>query len=243
MSTGPNYPQYPSTILTGDLPSPAAMGPWDMYPSSSTAPYYQRRLDSMYGRHLAGAEKPVGSDEEPAYALNELKLMAEMDDTQGAGVFDPPGSRPNIYPDAGILASAYSLPGYLARERMYAPSEVVDSNTGRRVVYVNGGTVSMDSTAQIAFLEGGRYAPPRPYLNQYSERDTPMESTVNVRQNPVPVTVQGPPAMGDGEQVASTGMSPAGKMIVALGVAGVGVGVLYALTRPKMASNRRRRRR
>lgn len=229
------YPIYPSQIINGNLPSMAEMGPPDLRPSSSTASYYQRRLDSMYGRHLAGAAKAMGDDAEPAYALNELKLMAELDDTAGDGIFDPDGSRPNNYPDAGILASSYSFPGYLARERMYEPSEVVDQTTGRPVIYVNGGAVSMDSAAQIAFIEAGRYAPPRPVIDQYGEEPVPPESTVNIYQNPVPVT----PASGFGQ---SNGLQAGSKLVLALALAGVGVGALLAFSKPKQKPNRRRRR-
>lgn len=258
------YPVYPSVIMSGDLPSQVNMGPFDLYPSGSTGRSYQRRFDHMYGRHLAGlagAEKPVGSDVEPAYALNELRLMTEMDDASGNGVFDPPGTRPNIYPDSGIMSSAYSIPGYLARERMYAPSEVVDANTGRPVTYVNGGTVSMDSTAEIAFMEAGAYPKPEAYLDMFSEENMQSESTVNVAQHAVPVTSPAVPSwpyrplpvppnaansgatagFGRGYGDDSSGSS-IGKLALALGLVGAGVGVAYALSRPKQTPNRRRRR-
>lgn len=254
---GPRYPIYPSTVYTGDLPSQVNMGPFDLYPSSSTGPAYQRRFDQMYGRHLAGAEKPVGSDEEPAYALNELRLMAEMDDIDGNGVFDPPGTRPNRYPDAGIMASAYSIPGYLARDRMYSPSEVVDANTGRPVTYVNGGMVSMDSSAEIAFMEGGAYRAPRPFLDMLSEQAMTGRSTVNVAQNPVPITGAAPPASNPGQPMqapesaadagAKAGLGALGegtKLALILGGIGLAAGIAYAASRPKpLVANRKRRRR
>ena len=211
----------------------------------------------MYGRHLAGAEKPVGSDEEPAYALNELRLMTEMDDVSGNGLFDPPSTRPNIYPDAGIMSSAYALPGYLARDRMYAPSEVIDANTGRPIQYVNGGTVSMDSTAEIAFMEAGAYPKPQSYLDMYSEEMMPGESTVNVVQNPVPVSNPAPPraqpgapmlippgAANAGAQagLGDTNTSSVTKFAIALGLVGAGVGIVYALSKPKAHTPNRRRR-
>lgn len=253
----PLYPVYPSQPNSGDLPTQVNMGPFDLYPTSSTAPAYQENFDMMYGRHLAGAEKPVGSDDEPAYALNELRLMAEMDDVDGNGVFEQPGSRPNIYPDAGIFASDYSVPGYLHRERMYAPSEIIDANTGRPVTYVNGGTVSMDSTAMVAFMEGGMYAPPRPYLDMYSEHDMSKRSTVNVAQNPVAVTNPGPPTMAPrsllpapvitgAEAGAQAGLGDAGSvktLLIGLAIAGLGAGAVYAMTRPPAHTPNRRRRR
>jgi len=237
-------PVYPSTILNGNLPTMPEMGPPDLRPTSSTAGHYQERLDSMFGRHLAGAEKPMGSDAEPAYALNELRLMAELDDTDGAGIFDPPGTKPNNYPDAGVFAQGWGMPGYLHREKMYAPSEIIDGTTGRPVTYVNGGAVSLDSAAQIAFIESGRYNPPRPVLDRYNEVPVELDSTVNVRQNPIPIQGQAgvgwygadaPPAP------APEGMSSTGKLITALALAGLGVGAVVALTRPKRTANRRRR--
>jgi len=243
------YPVYPSTILNGNLPTMPEMGPPDLRPTSSTAGYYQGRLDSMFGRHLAGAEKPVGDDREPAYALNELRLMAELDDTNGQGIFDPPGTKPNNYPDAGVFAQSWGMPGYLHREKMYAPSEIIDGTTGRPVIYVNGGAVSLDSAAQIAFIESGRYNPPRPVLDRFREIPVEDSSTVNVRQNPVPIT----PTAGYGGYgaygttvtpvpvEAESGMSSTGKLIVALAIAGVGIGAVVALTRPKRTPNRRRR--
>lgn len=229
------YPNYPSQPNSGIVPPPGAFGPPDMYPTSSTAPYFQSRLDSMYGRHLAGSDthKRMGDSAEPAYALNELKLMEELDDSSGNGVFDPPGTRPNTYPDAGVFANSYAYPGYLARERFYQPSEVVDVTTGRPVTYVNGGAVSMDSAAQVAFIESNRYAPPRPVIDQYGEEPVFDESTVNVMQNPVPIT----PASGFGE--FSTGQ----KLTIAVLIGGVALGAAYALTTKKQTPNRKRRRR
>lgn len=236
------YPIYPSTIMNGSLPSMVEMGPPDLRPTSSTAGRYQERLDRMFGRNLAGlgadAEKNVGEDREPAYALNELRVMAELDDTDGAGIFDAPGTVPNNYPDAGVFSNNWAWPGYLMRERMYSPSEVVDSTTGRRIIPVNGGTVSMDSAAQIAFIEAGRYNPPRPVMDQYSEVPVEYESTANVRQNPAPIT----PTSGYGEAaVVEPQASSAKTLLIALGVGALGVGAAYALLKPKRTANRRRR--
>jgi len=71
-----------------------------------------------------------------------------------------------------------------------------------------------------------------------------LDSTVNVRQNPIPIQGQAgvgwygadaPPAP------APEGMSSTGKLITALALAGLGVGAVVALTRPKRTANRRRR--
>lgn len=223
----PRYPIYPSQPNSGNLPNMFDMGPPDMRASSTTGTVYQRRFDKMYGRNIAGLgaiAKPVGGDTEPAWALNELKYVNEMDDVQGSGIFDPPESRPNNYPDAGVLSSSYSFPGYLARDRMYQKSEVVDSTTGRPVVYVNGGAVSMDSAAQVAFIENNLYDPPRPIMDRYGEMPVRGESTVNVMQNPIPIGQDAAPA-----PAASSSKG----LLITLGVLGLAAGAVWALSRGK----------
>jgi len=84
----PRYPLYPSQPNAGNLPCMKAMGPPDLRPSSSTAPYFKRKIDAAHGRNLAGLGS-TSMDMEPAYAYNELKVLDEMDDVQGNGIFDP----------------------------------------------------------------------------------------------------------------------------------------------------------
>lgn len=196
---GPQYPHYPPQPYTGTLPSMKAVGPSDLRYSSGTASYYQNQIDASHGRRLAGLGASVQDEKaEPGWALNELRLMQEQDDVQNDGIFDPPGGKgpehgKNIYPDAGVFAGRFDLPGYLARERLYAPSQVIDATTGRPVVYVNGGAVSMDTAAQVAFIERGMYAPPKPVMTAEAMRRMPSKSTVNVRQNPEPIGGPGRP--------------------------------------------------
>lgn len=218
----PKYPSYPTQPFTGNLPSM-----WsnvnrasDLTYTSSTAPHYQSKIDAAHGRRLAGLGAEVQDEAvEHGWAANELNVMAEMDDVQNDGIFDPPGTRPNIYPDAGILAARFDLPGYLARERMYAKSEVVDVTTGRPVIYVNGGAVSMDSAAQIAFIERGMYGPSQPVIGAARARGMPSVSTVNVRQNPEPIR-------GMGQEAPPAGMS-AWQVLALTGAVGLGLGALY----------------
>ena len=179
----PKYPTYPSQPNSGNLPSMFAMGPPDLRASSSTAPYYQGHLNRRHGRHLAG----LGSTEmEPAYAYNELAVMAEMDDIQGNGIFDPYGAQKNVHPGAGVFAVNYSLPGMHARERPFGFSEERDITTGRPIRAVPSGAVANDSSAQIAFLEKGLYPRPTPMIG-LAKQMTPYEETWNVMQNPAPV--------------------------------------------------------
>lgn len=179
------YPTYPSQPFTGSLPGVVAAGPPDLLASSSTGPYYQARIDRMYGRHLAGFGEVQDEAAEPEFALNELRLASQMDDTVGNGVFDSPGTKPNRYPDAGIFAGRWGLPGYIDREVSYQVSEVIDATTGRNVVYVPSGAVPLDSAAQIAYLEKGLYAPPTPPMlarETHPLRSSPTWDTMQVPQ-------------------------------------------------------------
>ena len=224
----PNYPTFPSQPFTGNLIGLVSAGPPDLRASSSTAPYYQARIDRMYGRHLAGLGDDQEAAPEPDYALNELRQMAEMDDVNGNGVFDQPGTRPNLHRDAGIFAGRYSIPGYIDREISYKESEILDATTGRPVVYVPSGAVSQDSAAQVAHIESGMYAPPRPVLLHQGGRALRTRSTVNVAQHAVPVLAKSAtPVSG-----MPFGLSYNAAAVL-LGVAGLAGTVAYLTLRKK----------
>lgn len=209
---GPNYPTYPSQPNKGALPSMIQMGPRDLVPSSGTAEYYQGKIDRAHGRYLAGLG---GDNMEPEYALNELNVMAELDDVQGDGIFDPSGTQKNINPDAGVFAVNYSLPGYHARERPYGFSEEVDVTTGRRIRAVPNGAVATDNSGQIAFLERGLYPRPSSPI-AITGRPVRSRSITNVMQNPEAVK----------------GFDPKNPVFIALGIAAV-IGGAFFLLRKK----------
>lgn len=208
----PITPSYPSTPFTGRLPTTTAMGPVDLLPTSSTAGHYQSRMDRPYGRNLQGfGQLPqrfvveseehdsemgkLGYDTESRRVVGhvlpdperQLDRMAEQDDVQGNGVFDPYATEPNVYPDTGVFAGRWNLPGYLAREVSFAPSEVLDV-MGRPVVYVPGGAVSMDSAQQIAFLERGMYQQPQPVMQAQTDYIAPGEATANIAMGRRPIS-------------------------------------------------------
>lgn len=219
----PHYPNYPTQPSGGELPSMYSdvNRASDLRYSSGTAPFYQSQIDAAHGRHLAGVGEVQDEGVQPAWADNELRLMAEADDVQGDGIFDPPGKGPNINPDAGVFANRASIPGYWARERMYAKSEVRDITTGRPIVPVNGGAVSMDSAAQIAFLERGMYEPPTPIVGARGTHSTPLVNTANVRQQAMPI-------QGLGQSELSRW-----QLFAVLGVVGLAAGAAYASFTPK----------
>lgn len=193
----------------------------------------------MYGRHLAGFGEVQDEAAEPTWAANELDLLAHMDDVKNNGVFDAPGTKPNLYRDAGVFAGRFGVPGYIDREKSYKLSEIIDSTTGRPVVYVPSGAVSMDSAAQVAFIEQGQYAPPRPLMDSQSGALVRSTPTWDVMQNPKPV----PAPATDGLGQLPFGLSWDTAAVIA-GVLAVAGGVAYvALSSPKVQSNRRRRRR
>ena len=221
---GPSYPAYPSQPYRGGtLPTMEEVGPPDTRYSSGTAPFYESGIQSMYGRNLAGTDHEVQDERaEPAWATNELALYARQDDVQGSGIFDPPGTHPNIHPDAGVFATRYSLPGYHARERPFSESEVVDVTTGRPIRAVPAGAVAMDSAAQIAFIEAGLYGPPQPLISASRRRPMRRRSIANTMQNPVPIATGELPVVGE--------MS-LGKALVGAAIAGGLIGAFFAWAR------------
>lgn len=242
-----HFPVYPTQPFTGQPPSM-----WsdvnrasDTRYSSSTAPYYQAQIDAAHGRHLAGSDDEVQDEQSNSgYALNELRLMAEMDDIQGNGVFDNPQvTAPNIHSDAGVFSVRFSLPGYLARERMFAPSEVRDVTTGRPIIPVPNSPVAFDTNEQVAYIERGLHQPFGPVVSETSRGDMPYESIVNVVQNPERIKMGPPPPPG------MSGFWPpedGKKALLLVGGAAVAAGVLLMVLKKKpkpMAKNRHRARR
>jgi hypothetical protein len=146
----PPYPVYDSTpIFGGDLPTIDEDGPPDVRPSAMNPAYSV--YAGTWGRNFAGLgdtkkmQMQTGSaDEGIADYPNELNVLAEADDVNGNGVFDPHGSPGNQYPDEGIFADSESMPGYVMRDQFYAQSEVIDGTTGYPVMYVPGGAVPID---------------------------------------------------------------------------------------------------
>lgn len=229
------YDSSATQPFTGRLPGLTAVGPSNLRYTSSTSPHFQAHLQESRGRQLAGLPGTRVADEQsvPAYATNELELLSEDDDAQGSGIFDPFATEPNIYPDAGVLASRYSLPGYLARERMYEPSEIVDATTGRPVTYVNGGAVALDTAAQIAAIERGAYRYPEPLLRASEAGSMPDEGTSLDMQAPMPIpgTSAEFAFAGLGAEPAGNGGSGMGRTTqLALAVAGgLAVGAAFGL--------------
>lgn len=176
------YPLSPPAdqIMTGDLWTPGQVGPPDMYPSQM-APSTKLRLMSQSGRFLAGVGATDADPSAQYQSLteermdqmqgeeqdypDELQHLQNLDDVMGSGIFDPAMSHQHVHPDAGVFASDPSLPGYVAREKFYQPSEVIDANTGQPVVYVPGGAVAVDPRTPsalelLALFEPGYYADP-----------------------------------------------------------------------------------
>lgn len=149
----PPYPVYTRQRFNGDLPSAGSMGPPDVRPSSLNPAY--SLYAGTFGRHLAGLGgiMRLSADEGIKDYANELDVLQIADDVNGNGMFDPEGSHGNIHPDYGIFAEHQSLPGYVARDKFYRPSEVVDATTGRQVMYVPGGAVYVDPAQKEAYAE------------------------------------------------------------------------------------------
>jgi hypothetical protein len=221
------YPSYPSQPFTGNLLTGKQGGPPDARFTSITAPAYQSAIDNRYGRQLAGDEmQDQTQSPDNAFAVNELAMLRELDDVQGDGIFDPPGTHPNIYPDAGSLAARFALPGYHVREIPFKYSEVRDATTGRPIIPVPNGAVSLDTPAKMAQLEKFQYAPPQPVVWSNRGGSVRDESIVNWAQNPE--AVKGLGRWGVGTDAPPVVPSTGKTVMTVLGL-GLAAGALYAL--------------
>jgi hypothetical protein len=151
---------------------------------------------------------------------NELDVLAEADDVQGNGLFDPPGSHGNIHPDEGIFADNMSLPGYVARDRFYTPSEVRDVWTGEPVVYVPGGAVAIDQAQEQAFRDRLLWELP-PGVNPWEPNPVQAQSTVRPRGAGWPVG-----------QTPSTQQATPLKYFAMAAIGGLSIGMLASLVMP-----------
>jgi len=223
------YPFYTTQPYTGTPLTGKQGGPPDARYTSLTAPEYQGHIDRRYGRTLAGDDQMQDSTQSPdnAWAVNELEALRQLDDVQGDGIFDPPGTHPNIYPDAGVLAARYALPGYHVREVPFKYSEVRDATTGRPIIPVPNGAVSLDTPAKLAQLERSMYNPSQPVVWSNRGGRVRGQSTVNVAQNAEAVKGLGRWLGDDG--TAPPVPSTTGKTVMAVVGLGLAAGALYAL--------------
>lgn len=229
----PHYPKYDPQPYTGNLLTGKQGGPPDMRFTGLTAPAYQAPIDRRYGRTLAGDIEVQDEQAHPdnAFAVNELALLREQDDVQGDGIFDPPGTHPNIYPDAGVLAARFSLPGYHVREVPFKYSEVRDATTGRPIIPVPNGAVSLDTPAKLAQLERQYYAPSQPVVWSNRGGRVRDQSTVNVVQNPEPIKGLGRWG-GVGAEASAPPISDSDetkKFVIGVVAVGLAAGALWAL--------------
>lgn len=155
---------------------------------------------------------------------NELNALAELDDVQGNGIFDPAGSQPNIHPDEGIFGDREGLPGYIAREQPFAPSEVIDINTGKPVMYVPGNAFMMDPRTQWMLDEAKLYEPGLPTTGGHA---VAQQSTVQPNQPGWTVPLMGLGQNNNNNNNNAKEETPAVTW-VAVVAAGLGIGALIA---------------
>jgi len=215
-TSSPPYPNYRRQQFDGDLPLPPINQP-DTRPIANNPAYSRYR--GTRGRSCAGVDdmNAEGIKDYP----NELNLLAEADDVVGNGLFDPPGSHGNVHPDEGIFADNVNLPGYIARDRFYEPSEVRDVTTGDPVVYVPGGAVAIDDAQAQAFRDRLRWQLP-PGVNPWEPNPVNETSIVRPREAGFPI----------GQTEAANQPSPM-KYFVMAAVGGLSIGMLVSLVMPK----------
>jgi hypothetical protein len=160
---------------------------------------------------------------------NELEALAAEDDTQGNGIFDPHGSQPNIHPDEGVFGDREGLPGYLAREQFFAPSEVLDVNTGKPAMYVPGNAFMMDPRTQHQLNEMSLYYPGLPSTGGGG---VPQVPTVQPDQ-PGYMVPPGMPATAGLGQNNGEAAGTRTRMFMAAAVFGLGIGVVAGMVMRK----------
>lgn len=207
----------PSQPYTGS-PFPYDQGPPDALPSATNHRLYGplgrgRYLGSLGSDELVEAR--VANADPGASYPNELDSLAVLDDVEGNGIFDAYNTHGNIHPDAGVFADAASLPGYLARERFFQPSEVIDVTTGEPVMYVPGNAFMLDPRSDAALAERALYIPGLP---ETGGEQTSVESTV----------IPNEPSWGVGEAPAEEPASSTNMFLVAA-IAGLAIGGFAAL--------------
>ena len=242
------YPSWPGRyqMNDGDLPSMYNIGPPDLHPSGHN-PYYdvysatrgrqlgdvsvQSHTDNadsgaVYNNSLVGQMKAAVNENEMQDYPVVLDDLQAQDDVQGNGIFDPHGTHGNINPDAGIFADREALPGYVAREQFFKPSEVIDVNSGRPVVYVPGNAFMLDPRTDETLRQRNLYEPGLPTTGG---QETPMASTWIPNDPTWGVGVVEP---GNGAEAPRSAASGA-KMFIAAGVAGLAIGLAVGMFRKK----------
>lgn len=165
----------------------------------------------------------LSADEGIKDYANELDVLQVADDVQGNGMFDPEGSHGNIHPDFGIFADHESLPGYVARDKFYTPSEVMDATNGRQVMYVPAGAVYIDPAQKEAFQETLLWELP-PSISPYSPQMIDDQSTW------IPKEAEWPVGAVEEEAPSSSGT---GKMFAIAVFAGLSVGLVAGIVSRK----------
>lgn len=241
--------------LTGQ-PPPMDAWPYDLYPGDHNPRF--EVFGAQRGRMVAGvgtvqsnASSADGSgvryatlaDSGRAQGMakdypEELDRLQKLEDVQGNGIFDPHGSHGNINPDDGVFQDRANLPGYLAREKMFAPSEVLDVTTGQPVVYVPGTPFMLDPRTPEALAELELYEPGWPGTGG---RDVGDRSTVMPPDDSWAVTGVGSTARRRRRPTRGAETdepAPAGNMAFMGAAAGVAIGLFAALAWPKRKKRR-----
>jgi hypothetical protein len=208
----------PSQPYTGS-PFAYDQGPPDALPSATNSRLYGhlgrgRFLGSLGADEMRSAPVASADPGNQTYP-NELNSLSVLDDVEGNGIFDAYNTHGNIHPDAGVFADAASLPGYLAREKFFQPSEVIDVTTGQPVMYVPGNAFMLDPRSDAALAERALYIPGLP---ETGGEQTAMRSTV----------IPDEAAWAVGETVPYEAASKTNMFLVAA-IAGLAIGGFAAL--------------
>jgi hypothetical protein len=141
----------------------------------------------------------------------------------GNGVFDPNASHGNVHANEGVFADHQSLPGYVARDHFYAPSEVEDLAGGGQVMYVPGGAVSFQQGQPETLRQQRLLWELPPSVKPFAPEPVPMQSTFLA-----PTAAQSIQGLGADAESSSTT-----KYLLLAGFLGICAGAGYVYWRSK----------
>lgn len=153
------YPKHSNQPWPGYVPSDSLNPDGGLL--GQINPRDRERLMMEHGRNLAGLGRTEGWGGDSEYDERSASALEKDDDVVGSGVFDMPGHKNTVHATLGVFADHPNLPGYIARELPFRPSEEVESvPSGAQVITVPGGGMTWGGR----LIGGGTSAPLAPRL-------------------------------------------------------------------------------
>lgn len=158
-------------------------------------PAIEERHKQMHGRYLAGLGASPSYPDAPyptKYRGQSVIEDEQTDDVYGSGIFDEPGRKAIQNRTMGVFEAAYSVPGYIGRERLFQISnEVKDATNGAAIVVVPSGGMTFMERNGVPIDFGARDMPSPCSPEVFS--NTACRQCPGPPQPPLFVNPMGPP--------------------------------------------------